>query len=70
VQRIALSFPDRAECIFQSNHFSNPEAFQMIFEILAVIFLIQCGNMIGRFIGRRRDVFYYLSKPNPYSDLR
>ena len=41
----------------------------MIIDILAVILLIQCGNMIGRFIGRRRDVFHYLSKPTPHGDL-
>jgi len=40
----------------------------MVLEILAVIFLIQFGNIISRLIGRRRDVFYYLSKANPHND--
>jgi hypothetical protein len=35
----------------------------MIIEITTAIFLIQGVNMLSRLIGRRRDVFYYLSKP-------
>jgi hypothetical protein len=35
----------------------------MIIEITTVIFLIQGANILSRLIERRRDVFYYLSKP-------
>jgi hypothetical protein len=38
----------------------------MILEILAIIFLIQCVSMLAQFIGRRRDVFHYVSKSNPH----
>jgi hypothetical protein len=37
----------------------------MIVELLAVIFLIQFTSLLSRFVGRRRDVLYYLSKSNP-----
>ena len=37
----------------------------MIFEVLSVYFLVQCTNMLFRLIGRRHDVLYYVSKPNP-----
>jgi hypothetical protein len=37
----------------------------MIIEICAIVFLIQCTNVIARLIGRRRDVFYYVSKSHP-----
>lgn len=41
------------------------EAFQMIIEIATAIFLILIVGMISRLIGRRRDVFHYVSKPDP-----
>ena len=37
----------------------------MIIEITTVLFLIQCANILSRLIGRRRDVLYYVSKPDP-----
>jgi hypothetical protein len=47
---------------FQVNKFSNPEAFEMILEILTIVCLIQCTNMVWRLIERRNDVLYYVSK--------
>lgn len=41
----------------------------MILEILAVILVVLCSNMLSRLICRRRDVFYYLSKSNPHGDV-
>ena len=35
----------------------------MIIEITTALFLIQGVSMLSRLIERRRDVFYYLSKP-------
>ena len=35
----------------------------MIIEITIAIFLIQAANILSRRNERRRDVFYYLSKP-------
>jgi hypothetical protein len=60
----ALDFTASAH--FQDCDFSNSEAFRMILEILAIIFLIQCVSMLAQFIGRRRDVFHYVSKSNPH----
>lgn len=37
----------------------------MILEILTIFLLIQCVNMLSRLIQRRRDVFFYVSKPDP-----
>jgi hypothetical protein len=37
----------------------------MILEILTIFLLIQCVNMLSRLIQRRRDVFFYISKPDP-----
>lgn len=37
----------------------------MIIEIIAILSLIQCVNMLSRLIERRRDVFYYVSRPEP-----
>jgi hypothetical protein len=39
--------------------------FEMIMEIISVLFLIQCANMLSRLIGRRRDVLHYVSKADP-----
>jgi hypothetical protein len=39
----------------------------MILEILTIFLLIQCVNMLSRLIERRRDVFFYVSKPDPQS---
>jgi hypothetical protein len=39
--------------------------FQMIIEIAAALFLILFASMISRLIERRRDVFHYVSKPDP-----
>jgi hypothetical protein len=35
----------------------------MIIESAIAIFLIQGADILSRLIERRRDVFYYLSKP-------
>jgi hypothetical protein len=40
------------------------KAFQMIIEVAAVLFFIQIVSMISRLIDRRRDVLYYVSKPD------
>jgi hypothetical protein len=37
----------------------------MIFEITSVLFLILGVSILSRLIGRRRDVLYYVSKPDP-----
>jgi hypothetical protein len=37
----------------------------MIFEIISVLFLIQGVSILSRLIGHRRDVLYYVSKPDP-----
>jgi hypothetical protein len=37
----------------------------MIIEIIAILSLIQCVNVLSRLIERRRDVFYYVSRPEP-----
>jgi len=37
----------------------------MIIEIAAALFLILFANMISRLIERRRDVFHYVSRPDP-----
>jgi hypothetical protein len=37
----------------------------MIIEITAILSLIQCVNVLSRLIERRRDVFYYVSRPEP-----
>jgi hypothetical protein len=39
--------------------------FQMIIEISAALFLILFVSMISRLIERRRDVFHYVSRPEP-----
>ncbi len=36
----------------------------MILEILAIYSLIKFTSVLARLIGRRRDVFHYLSIPN------
>jgi hypothetical protein len=38
---------------------------KMIFEIITVLFLVQGVSILSRLIGRRRDVLYYISKPDP-----
>jgi hypothetical protein len=40
----------------------KPEAFEMIFEVIAVLFLMQLANFIYRQIGRRHDVLNYVSR--------
>jgi hypothetical protein len=35
----------------------------MTLEIIAVLFLVHCLSMLSRLLARRRDVFYYVSKP-------
>ena len=37
----------------------------MIIEISAALFVILIASMISRLIQRRRDVFHYVSKPDP-----
>jgi hypothetical protein len=39
--------------------------FEMIFEIFTVLFLVQSFSILSRHIGHRRDVLYYVSKPDP-----
>jgi hypothetical protein len=39
--------------------------FEMIFEIYTVLFLVQGFSILSRLIGHRRDVLYYVSKPDP-----
>jgi hypothetical protein len=34
----------------------------MILEICAIVFLIECTNMLAWLIGRQRDVFYYVAE--------
>jgi hypothetical protein len=43
-------------------HFA--EALAMIIETTAVIFLIKGVSIVSRLLARRRDVFYYVSKPS------
>jgi hypothetical protein len=38
--------------------------FQMIIEVATVLFFIQIVSVISRAVGRRRDVLYYVSKPD------
>jgi hypothetical protein len=37
----------------------------MIIEIITALFLFQGVSILSRLIGRRRDVLYYVSKPDP-----
>jgi hypothetical protein len=37
----------------------------MIFEIITVLFLVQGCSILSQLIERRRDVLYYVSKPDP-----
>jgi hypothetical protein len=37
----------------------------MIIEIISVLFLIHGVSILSRLIGHRRDVLYYVSKPDP-----
>ena len=37
----------------------------MIIEFTTVLFLVQGVNIFSRLIGRRRDVLYYVSNPDP-----
>jgi len=37
----------------------------MILEIIMVFCLVQCANLLSRLFERRRDVFYYISRPDP-----
>ena len=37
----------------------------MIIEITTVLFLVQGVSMLSRLIESRRDVLYYVSKPDP-----
>jgi hypothetical protein len=39
--------------------------FQMILEIISALFLIQGVSILSRLIGHRRDVLYYVSRPDP-----
>jgi hypothetical protein len=39
--------------------------FEMIFEIITAIFLVQGCSILSQLIERRRDVLYYVSKPDP-----
>jgi hypothetical protein len=37
----------------------------MAIELVTSLFLILCANMISRLIERRRDVLYFISRPDP-----
>ena len=37
----------------------------MIFDILAIIFPMQCANIFARLLDRRDDVLHYVPKSNP-----
>jgi hypothetical protein len=37
----------------------------MIIEITTVLVLVQGVSIVSRLIGHRRDVLYYVSKPDP-----
>jgi hypothetical protein len=50
---------------FQDGKSSTPETFEMILEILAVVFLIQFTGLLARLVERRHDVIHYLAKSNP-----
>jgi hypothetical protein len=63
---------------FINSKFSNPAGrqsenaygflrrlFEMIFEIITVLFLVLGVRILSRLIGRRGDVLYYVSKPDP-----
>jgi hypothetical protein len=67
---------------FQKYEFSNPDppqsrsavaflrrAFEMIFELIATLILMQCATTILRLIERRRDVLYYVSESDPHRFL-
>ena len=34
----------------------------MILDILTIVFLVHCANMISRLMARRHDVLYYVSR--------
>jgi hypothetical protein len=38
--------------------------FEMILEIFTVLFLVQSVSILSRLVGHRRDVLYYVSKPD------
>lgn len=41
----------------------------MILEILTIVFLIQCINLVWRLIERRNDVLYYVSKSDAHGSV-
>ena len=41
------------------------EAFAMLFDVIAPLILFRAVSVISRLIGRRRDVLYYVSRPDP-----
>jgi hypothetical protein len=44
--------------------FFEPGDLKMILEVLAIYVLIQCSSVFARLIGRRRDVFHYVTRSN------
>jgi hypothetical protein len=76
--RAGLDFPSPGWGTFYKRQIFEPGApqienacgffrrhFEMIVEITTVIFLIQGVSILSRVIGRRGDVLYYVSNPNP-----
>jgi hypothetical protein len=39
----------------------------MLFEFIAALFLLRALEFVTRVIGRRGDVLYYISEPDPHS---
>jgi hypothetical protein len=39
----------------------------MLFEFIATLFLLRGLEFIARVVGRRGDVLYYISEPDPHS---
>ena len=42
------------------------EAFEMLFDVITALILSQVFGVLSRMIGRRDDVLYYISKPEPW----
>jgi hypothetical protein len=74
----ALDFPSPGWGTFYKHQIFEPGApqsenacgflrrhFEMIVEITTVLFLIQGISALSRVIGRRGDVLYYVSEPEP-----
>jgi hypothetical protein len=75
---LALDFPSPGWGTFYKHHIFEPGApqsenacgflrrhFEMLVEITTVLVLIQGVSILSRVIGRRGDVLYYVSEPDP-----